>query len=911
MAGSNLRALTEKLNETCLKSLEGAAGLCLSKTNFNVEVEHWLLKLLDVADSDLSTILRHYEIDKGRVRSELTRTMDGFKTGNGRAPQLSPEIPDWIRQAWLLATIDFGAGRIRSGHLFAALLGDRDLSLRIRAGSSELNKLSSDKLSEDLGTLLAHSKEDPGTPSAALANSGAQGVSPDGQTRPASKTPNLDQFTQDLTARAREGKIDPVIGRDFEIRQVIDILTRRRQNNPILAGEAGVGKTAVVEGFALRIASGDVPEPLKAVSLRALDLGLLQAGAGVKGEFENRLKSVIQEVQGSPTPIILFIDEAHTLIGAGGAAGSGDAANLLKPALARGELRTVAATTFDEYKKSFEDDPALKRRFQLVKVEEPDRNKAVAMLRGTVASLEKHHKVRILDEAVVEAVRLSQRYIPDRQLPDKGISLLDTACARVALSQSTTPAALEDSRREQDKLRLAKASLDSEENLGISHKAQLAEIEERLVKEAKRGEDLASQWEKEKALAAKVDSVRSELEPLVPPGKQTSGQSNSPEGNKTEPVTSPPVDPAKARAELTGLTAELDKVQGETPLIHPFVDASVIADVISGWTGIPLGKMVRNEVENVLHLAETLKKRVVGQDHAMDMLAERIQTNRAGLSDPRLPIGVFMLVGPSGVGKTETALALAELMFGGENSLTVINMSEYKSDMMVSRLTGPAPGLVGYGKGGVLTEAVRRKPSSLVLLDEIEKANPAVHDLFFQVFDKGSLTDEKGLETDFKNTIILLTSNAGTDLILKLCADPDTRPNPSGLRDAIRPELLKSFKDAFLGRITVIPYFPLEEDVLRKIIRLKLAKVGDRLRESYRADFEYDDTVIKAILGRCNEAESGARIVDKIINTTLLPEISRRLLTAVAEGGAVQRVRLGAGKDNCLYEIVVETTPAL
>ena len=903
MAGTNLRALTDKLNETCLKSLEGAAGLCLSKTNFNVEMEHWLLKLLDVAESDLSVILRHYDIDKGRVRGELTRAMDGFKTGNGRAPQLSPDIADMIRQAWLLATIDLGAGRIRSGHLLAALMSDRDLSLRIRNNSPELNKISSEKLANDLPTLLAHSKEDPGVPSAVASGGGSQAPGPDG--KPAagsSKTPSLDQFTQDLTARAREGKIDPVIGRDFEIRQVIDILTRRRQNNPILAGEAGVGKTAVVEGFALRIAAGDVPEPLRGVSLRSLDLGLLQAGAGVKGEFENRLKSVIQEVQGSATPVILFIDEAHTLIGAGGAAGAGDAANLLKPALARGELRTVAATTFDEYKKSFEDDPALKRRFQLVKVEEPDRDKAVAMLRGVVPSLEKHHKVRILDDAVVEAVRLSQRYIPDRQLPDKGISLLDTACARVALSQSTTPASLEDSRREVDKLRVAKASLEREENLGITHKAQLQEIEERLARELKRGEELAAQWEKEKVLAGKVEKLAGELDKASGAGAQAAAQ--PPAG------AAQPIDPAKARGELQALSGDLHQVQGETPLVHPFVDNSVVADVISGWTGIPLGKMVRNEVENVLNLAKTLKKRVVGQDHAMDILAERIQTNRAGLSDPRLPIGVFMLVGPSGTGKTETALALAELMFGGENSITVINMSEYKSDMMVSRLTGPAPGLVGYGKGGVLTEAVRRKPSSLVLLDEIEKANPAVHDLFFQVFDKGSLTDEKGLETDFKNTIILLTSNAGTDLILKLCADPDTRPDANALRDAIRPELLKSFKDAFLGRITVVPYFPLAEDVLRRIIGLKLGKVADRLRESYRASFEYDEDVVKAILGRCNEAESGARIVDKIINTTLLPEISRRLLTTVAEGGTVGKVRLGAGKDGQLYEIIVESTQA-
>ncbi|MFM7110887.1 MAG: AAA family ATPase, partial [Planctomycetota bacterium] len=506
-----------------------------------------------------------------------------------------------------------------------------------------------------------------------------------------------------------------------------------------------------------------------------------------------------------------------------------------------------------------------------------------------------HHKVRILDEAVEEAVRLSQRYIPDRQLPDKAISLIDTACARVALSQSTTPAQLEDSRREIDKLKLARKSLEREENLGIGHKAQIADIDERLAREETRCQELSAQWEKEKAIAAKVDGVRAVLEKIGAPADPAA-------------PAAPPADAEKARAELVSLSGELAKVQGETPLVHPFVNGAVVAEVISGWTGIPLGKMVRNEVENILKLADTLKKRVVGQDHAMDILAERLQTNRAGLSDPRLPIGVFMLVGPSGVGKTETAITLAELMFGGETSLTVINMSEYKSDMMVSRLTGPAPGLVGYGKGGVLTEAVRRKPSSLVLLDAIEKANPAVHDLFFQVFDKGSLTDEKGLETDFKNTIILLTSNAGTDLILKLCADPDTRPDSNALRDAIRPELLKSFKDAFLGRITVVPYFPLTADVLRKIIRLKLGRVADRMKESYRAPFTYDDAVVTAILGRCNEAESGARIVDKIINTTLLPEISRRLLAAVAEGGTVTGVRLGAGKaEGCLYEIEVDT----
>lgn len=885
MAATNLKALTSKLAPVCLRTLEGAAGLCLSKTHFNVEIEHWLLKLLETPETDLELIIRHYNLDKGRLIKELNVAIDKFKSGNGRAPSLSPDISELIRIAWLIASVDMNSQRIRSGHLLAAMISDRDLSSGIRASSAELATINAETLVSELPKILAQSKEDPGVYGTTADIGGGQG-----KVNPNSKTPNLDQFTQNLTDAAKQGKIDPVIGRDPEIRQVIDILTRRRQNNPILAGEAGVGKTAVVEGFALRIAKGDVPETLKNVSLRSLDLGLLQAGAGVKGEFENRLKSVINEVQASPTPIILFIDEAHTLIGAGGAAGTGDAANLLKPALARGELRTVAATTFDEYKKSFEDDPALKRRFQVVKVDEPDRPKAVSMVRGIAASLEKHHGVSILDEAIEESVRLSQRYIPDRQLPDKAISLLDTSCARVALSQSTIPPAIEDASREIDRLNTGISILEKEAKFGGSHQDELTELRENLAKEIARKAKLEEAWKAEQELVTKIREIRTKLSGVGPDGKAAT------------PIS--PEEQEKLRKELISLNEKLSQHQGENPLIHPVVNGAVVAEIVSGWTGIPLGKMVRNEISSLLELDKTLKSRVVGQDHAMDILAERLQTSRAKLADPRSPIGVFMLVGPSGVGKTETAITLADLMFGGESSMTVINMSEYKSEMMVSRLTGPAPGLVGYGKGGVLTEAVRRRPNTLLLLDEIEKSHPSVHDLFFQVFDKGSLTDEKGLETDFKNTIILMTSNAGTDKILKLCADPETIPSVKALGEQLRPELLKSFKDAFLGRITVIPYFPLSQDILTKIIHLKLGRVGDRVKEGYKAAWNYEDSLVKAILARCNEAESGARIVDKIINTTLLPDISKKLLGMIAEGKQVREVNLRAG-DSELYEVLV------
>jgi type VI secretion system protein VasG len=902
VANVNIRSLAGKLGPICLRALEGAAGLCLSRTNYNVEVEHWLMKMLEPPNTDLAKVIKHYGLDGSKINRELTRSLDGLKTGNARAPELSPDISDVMREAWVIASLEFAASKIRSGHILLALLIDRTLSAKMRGASPELSKLTGDKLKAELSAVVQGSAEEEAEAPTGGGGGGTTAGEP-GKVAPNSKTPSLDQFTQNLTDRARKGAIDPVIGRDFEIRQVIDILTRRRQNNPILAGEAGVGKTAVAEGFALRIVAGDVPEPLKNVSLRTLDLGLLQAGAGVKGEFENRLKAVIQEVQSSATPIILFIDEAHTLIGAGGAAGSSDAANLIKPALARGELRTVAATTFDEYKKSFEDDPALKRRFQMVRVEEPDRAKAVAMMRGLSATLEKHHNVRILDEALEESVRLSQRFIPDRQLPDKSISLLDTACARVALSQSTTPPAIEDCTRDIELLDVSIGILEREEVVGVNHNAELTEQREKREKAKKRLEDFKERHKKELDLVKQIQAIRLRLEgPIAASAKKAA----APAPAAPTPPPPPPPTPEEIvqfKADLAGLNKQLVDLQGEAPLVQPVVNGGVVAEVVAGWTGIPLGKMVRNEIQTILNLGAELKKKVVGQDHALDILAERVQTSRAKLSDPRLPIGVFMLVGPSGVGKTETALALADLIYGSDRNLTVINMSEYKSDMMVPRLTGPAPGLVGYGKGGVLTEAVRRTPNSLILLDEIEKANPSVHELFYQVFDKGSLTDEKGIESDFKNTIIIMTSNVATDKILKFCADPDTRPDHQTLMEQIRPDMLKVFKDAFLGRCTIVPYFTLTDEVIKGIVKLKLNRVRDRLTEAYRAKFSYDPIVIDTIQGRCKEVESGARNVDKIINTTLLPDISRQLLARVAESQPVNAVHIGVDGDGFVYNV--------
>jgi type VI secretion system protein VasG len=904
MAPINPRTLIPKLNTTCRRGLEAAAGLCMSRSHYHVEIEHWLLKLLDGTNNDLTIILKHYGVDSAKVARELDKALGQFKTGSGRAPDLTIEMLEAIREAWVLASLELNANLVSSGALLAALLSHQTLSLRLRMSSPELGKLSGEKVTKELRELLEATNSEENAQDAAAASAGAEAQG-DGAPPPVpgSKTPSLDQFTVNLTERAKHGHIDPVIGRDNEIRQVIDILTRRRQNNPILTGEAGVGKTAVVEGLALRIASGDVPPPLKNVILRILDLGLLQAGAGVKGEFENRLKSVIQEVKASPQPVILFIDEAHTMIGAGGQAGQNDAANLLKPALARGELRTIAATTFAEYKKYFETDAALKRRFQVVRVEEPDEAKAIRMLRGLVPMLEKHHKVRIRDEAVRDAVHLSSRYIPERQLPDKCISLLDTVCARVALSQTATPPALEDTRREIEHLTAEIQFLEREAATGHGNPERLAELKESLgVVEKRRGE-FEKQLEGEKKIVAEIQKLRDGLEKAASPEANTADQptrSGAKEADrptasgKHPPVTARGVvEVERDQTELKRLEAELARLQGETPLVYPVVAGSAIAEVVSGLTGIPLGKMVRDEVQTLLKLHEKLAERVVGQNHALEAIAERIRTARADMLDPRRPTGVFLLVGPSGVGKTETAMALADLLYGGDRNMIVVNMSEYKEPHKVSRLTGSAKGYVGYGEGGVLTNAVKNRPYSVVLLDEIEKADESVQEIFYQVFDKGTLQNDTGEEVNFKNTIILLTSNVGTDTIMKACADADTRPNAEGLNALLRPDLLKSFKPALLGRMTVVPYFPLSEPVLKQIIELQLKKIADRLRQNHKAAFQFDDRVISTVAARCTEVESGARNVDHILTGTLLPTISREVLTRIAEGRPVREVRVG------------------
>ncbi|MEZ5361994.1 MAG: type VI secretion system ATPase TssH [Bryobacterales bacterium] len=867
----NLKSLISRLNDPTRKALEAAAGLCVSRTHYDIEIEHVLMKLLDDSNGDLARILERFEIDSSRLSKSLTRALDGFKTGNARTPSFSPSVVDMFSQAWMVATLNFGVGQVRSGYCVLALLESKELTRLIETSAPELLRISASALAAEFDDIVEDSLETAAGP-----------IGEDGDAAPtsakASSGENLKQFTVDLTEAARAGKIDPVLGRDPEIRQIVDILMRRRQNNPILTGEAGVGKTAVVEGFALRIAKGDVPPPLKNVSVRSLDLALLQAGAGVKGEFENRLKGLIEEVKASETPIILFIDEAHTLIGAGGQEGQGDAANLLKPALARGELRTVAATTWSEYKKYFEKDPALSRRFQVVKVEEPDVARCLVMLRGITPHMERHHNVRILDSAVEAAVKLSQRYLAGRQLPDKAVSILDTASARVALGHHATPGPIEDSTRIIDDLEVQQRVLEREQTTGANHSERLDEIKAALEKEKAHLGSLEKRFETEKKLVERVRELREMLE-----------GGDAPEGEEKP-------DPAAMREELRKLDEELTRLQGETPLLRVCVDEQVIGEVLSAWTGIPVGKMLKDEMKTILDLAGILQKRVIGQDHAMEALAQRIQTSRASLDDPNRPVGVFLLVGPSGVGKTESALALSDLLYGGERNLITINMSEFQEAHTVSTLKGSPPGYVGYGEGGVLTEAVRRRPYSVVLLDEIEKAHPDVMELFYQVFDKGMMEDGEGREIDFKNTVIILTSNAATEQLMQLTADPEIMPAPSGLVKAIKPELDKVFKPAFLGRLVIVPYFPVRDEALKQIIRLKMNKIVRRLGENHRIELVYDETLVDTVAERCTEVESGARNIDNILTNTLLPLLSRELLGQMAEGVKADRVTIGIGE---------------
>ncbi len=876
----NLKSLIGKVNDATRSALEGAAGLCVSRTHYDIEVEHFLLKAIDSSDNDIAFILRQYGVDRSRLTTELQRSLDRLKTGNARSPAFSPQLVKMLTEAWTIATIEYDAGQIRSGFALLALITDSELGRLIRDVSKEIQLIPPEALRKDFFAVTEKSRETstalaaaaPGAP----AEAGAPGRAAGG------KTPHLDQYTENLTAKAKAGKIDPVLGRDVEIRQVVDILMRRRQNNPILTGEAGVGKTAVVEGFAIRLANSDVPPALRNVQLHSLDLALLQAGAGVKGEFENRLKGLIEEVKSSPTPIILFIDEAHTMIGAGGQAGQNDAANLLKPALARGELRTIAATTWSEYKKFFEKDAALARRFQVVKVEEPSEKQCETMLRGIVAALEKHHSLRILDQAVSATVKLSHRYLAGRQLPDKAVSVLDTACARLSLGQNTIPPPIEDATRRIDDLKVQKQILERETAVGENHAERIAAIDQQLTAEEASLAKLNTQWEQEVKLVKQIRAMRDALE---------NGQETVKPLEEGEP---------ELKATLVGLKVleeKLTEVQGENPLIHVCVDERIVGEVISAWTGIPLGKMVKDEIAAVLDLDGQLRRRVIGQDHALAAIAQRIITSRARLDDPNKPVGVFMLVGPSGVGKTETALALSDLLYGGERNLITINMSEFQEAHTVSTLKGAPPGYVGYGEGGVLTEAVRRRPYSVVLLDEIEKAHSDVHELFYQVFDKGNMEDGEGRSIDFKNCIIILTSNAATDTLMKLTADKETMPDSEGLAVAIKPELNKIFKPAFLGRMIVVPYFPVRDEALKKIILLKLGKIQRRLQEAHKINMVCDDAVIEEVAKRCTEVESGARNVDNILSNTMLPEISRQVLARMAEESPMERVRVGVGTD--------------
>ncbi|MEE4452445.1 type VI secretion system ATPase TssH [Novosphingobium resinovorum] len=901
----NLKSLIGKLDDTCRQSLEAAAGLALSRTNYDVEVEHWLNRLLEKQTSDLAVIASHFEVDLGRLAQDINRQIDGFKTGNGRTPAIAPNLVKLIREAWLVGSLEYGSGLVRSGHLLLALLLSNEFTGTARDISAQFAKIPAETLKTAFDKITANSEEAKAAASAAPAASGGSAAPRPGG--PAS-TASLDKFCIDLTQQARDGKIDPIFGRDPEIRQIVDILTRRRQNNPILTGEAGVGKTAVVEGFALRIVQGDVPEALKNIRLLSLDLGLLQAGAGIKGEFENRLKSVIEEVKKSATPIIMFIDEAHTLIGAGGAEGQNDAANLLKPALARGEMRTIAATTWAEYKKYFEKDPALTRRFQVVKVEEPSESLAVAMLRGLVPVLEKHHGVRILGEALEAASSLSHRYITGRQLPDKAISLLDTACARVGISQAATPAALEDVQRQIGLLESEVRMLKREQGSGVDNAAALQGCVDRRAELEAEADVLTTRWNEEKALVQKVAEARMAFDGLlneearaaaveVPvldaPVAASDGEATLIEA----PAQDISAKVAEARAHLRAAQDELSAKRSEEIMVYDVVDRDVVAAVLSGWTGIPVGRMGGDEIRSVLTVADQLAARIKGQRYALDMIAHTVKTARAGLADPRKPIGIFMFCGTSGVGKTETALALAELLYGGEQNITTINMSEFKEEHKVSTLVGAAPGYVGYGEGGVLTEAVRRKPYSVILLDEMEKAHPGVQDVFYQVFDKGMMKDGQGRDIDFKNTLIIMTSNAGTDTIEDLCRakGKDEMPEPEELAAELRPALLEYFKPAFLGRVATVPFFPLEPDILKEIVVINLRRIEKRIVANYGAEFTWDDALLDKLVARCTEVESGARNIENILKRGLLADLAGQLLELRAEGQSVGRVEVTAG----------------
>lgn len=867
-------SLFGRLSPVALKALENATTFCRMRGNPYVELVHWLHQLMQDPANDLAAIRRKFGLDEARLAQDIVNALNALPRGATAVSDFSPLIDELTERAWVYASLAFSSGKIRSGHLIVAALETPGLSRSLQSISPEFRKIDARVLGEDFAGCVAGSAETD-TPVAAPAGE-ADPAAPAG----AATGKALAQFSIDLTERARQGKIDPIIGREAEIRQMVDILLRQRQNNPILTGEAGVGKTAVVEGFAKRVVDGDVPPSLKNVSLRVLDIGLLKAGASVSGEFEKRLRAVIDEVESSETPIILFIDEIHTLVGAGGQAGTGDAANLLKPALARGKLRTIGATTWAEYRKYIEKDPALSRRFQVVNVKEPETDTAVAMLRNAARGIAKHHDVIVLDEAVAAAVVLSQRYVPARQLPDKAVSLLDTACARVAVSQHATPAALEDVRRRIEILDMEVEMAARERQSGFTDGSRLDELAKQKAEAESQRSDLEARLAKEKAVIGKLAAARDALVK-----KREVGEADTAEA-----------------AALEAALAEARTLQGESPMVFAAVDRDAVAAIVAEWTGVPVGRMVKDEIKQILTIADRLKERVIGQDHAMDAVAKRLQTSRARLDNPEKPIGVFMLCGPSGVGKTETAHALADLMYGGQNSLIIINMSEFQEAHTVSTLKGAPPGYVGYGEGGVLTEAVRRRPYSVVLLDEVEKAHPDVHEMFFQVFDKGFMEDGEGRFIDFKNTLILLTSNVGTDVIAATCADPETAPDPEALAKALRPKQLEKFPPALLGRLVTIPYYPLSNDMLGRIVRLQLGRIVKRVAANHGIALEYGQDVVDLIVSRCTEVESGGRMIDAILTNTMLPQISVELLTRQMAGAPPKRIVVSAKDGKFAYD---------
>jgi type VI secretion system protein VasG len=887
-ADISVESVTGKLNRVGYDAFIQALRQAKGAGNRNIELSHWMLHLLQKDRTDLALSADHFKLNRAKLLSDATGVVNGFRKNETEMPGISNQVADALDRGWHYATLLFGETQIRTGHLLVAMLKSLDLKRALLHVSPEFGKISAEELAASHRSIWADSEEGNLRPmdgsGLAAAGAGADGTI----AAPGAKgTTALDRFSQDLTAKAKSGEMDPILGRDEEIRQIVDVLMRRRQNNPILTGEAGVGKTAVVEGFAQRIASGDVPPPLRNVKLYALDVGLMQAGASMKGEFEQRLRSVIDEVQSSPTPIILFIDEAHTLIGAGGAAGTGDAANLLKPALARGTLRTIAATTFAEYRQHIEKDPALTRRFQPIQIGEPDVATAATMLRGLIAPMEKHHKVRVSDAAIVSAVQFSHRYIPARQLPDKAVSLLDTACARVAISQTAKPAAVEDAQVNIAALEQERQALMRERDLGAADEERIAEIGAALTAAREGLATLEVEWSGERKLVEEIHALRARLAEK-PEGAQEA--ENAGESAQSD------------RVDLQAKVGQLEAIVPDKRMIYAHVDEQAVASVVSDWTGIPVGRMVADEVETVLKLPEILSRRVVGQSHGLSMIAKRIETNRAKLDNPNKPIGVFMLCGPSGVGKTETALALAETLYGGEQNMITINMSEFQEAHTVSTLKGAPPGYVGYGEGGRLTEAVRRRPYSVILLDEVEKAHPDVHEIFFQVFDKGVMEDGTGRRIDFKNTLIILTSNVGTDAIMEAAKRPVV-PDPEALAVALRPELLNVFPPALLGRIVTIPYFPLSPDMLGGIVRLQLGRIGKRIEEGHGATFAYDQTVVDHIVSLCNDPDSGGRVIDNIITNTILPALSREILKRSLAREEIHQAKVAVAEGAFAYEV--------